>query len=103
MVFLFIICISCIIYFFQWKWAQFLLFSTGVLIVFGLTQGLVDYLIWGYPFAEFIGYATYNANEGTEYIPNSNYFMYVLVLMGSCLAPLGLLLGFGIPLIAWRS
>lgn len=83
------------VYFFQWKWAQFLLFSTGVLIVFGLTQGLVDYLIWGYPFAEFIGYATYNANEGTEYIPNSNYFMYVLVLMGSCLAPLGLLLGFG--------
>lgn len=83
------------VYFFQWKWAQFLLFSIGVLIVFGLTQGLVDYLIWGYPFAEFIGYATYNANEGTEYIPNSNYFMYVLVLMGSCLVPLGLLLGFG--------
>lgn len=83
------------VYFFQWKWARFLLFSTGVLIVFALTQGLVDYLIWGYPFAEFIGYATYNANEGTEYIPNNNYFMYMLVLMGSCLAPLGLLLGFG--------
>lgn len=83
------------VYFFQWKWSRFLLFSAGVVLVFSLTQGLVDYLIWGYPFAEFIGYATYNANEGTEYIPNSNYFMYVLVLMGSCLAPLGLLLGFG--------
>jgi Alg9-like mannosyltransferase family len=83
------------VYFFQFKWARFILFSTGVLLVFALTQGLVDYLIWGYPFAEFLGYFTYNSNEGTAYIPNQNYFMYLLVLMGSCLFPLGLLLGAG--------
>ncbi|MBK6526402.1 MAG: hypothetical protein IPG07_13175 [Crocinitomicaceae bacterium] len=62
------------VYFFQWKWAQFLLFSIGVLIVFGLTQGLVDHLIWGYPFAEFIGYATYNANEGWEVYSKQQLF-----------------------------
>ncbi|MBI3134885.1 MAG: hypothetical protein HYZ14_09460 [Bacteroidetes bacterium] len=83
------------VYFFQFRWSRFLLFSAGVTLTFALTQGLVDYLIWGYPFAEFTGYFTYNSNEGTAYIPNENYFMYLLVLMGSCLFPLGLLLGTG--------
>ena len=81
--------------FFQWKFKAFALFCLGVLLMFGLTQGVVDYAIWGYPFAEFIGYSTYNMNEGTEYIPNDNYFMYLLVLMGVFLVPLGLLLGIG--------
>lgn len=84
-----------IVYFFQKEYKGFLLFSIGVTLCFLLTQGLVDYLIWGYPFAEFIGYATYNVNEGTEYIPNNNYFIYILVLMGATLFPLGLLLGIG--------
>lgn len=83
------------VYFFQKEFKGFILFSLGVLVVFSLTQGVVDYAIWGYPFAEFIGYATYNANEGTAYIPNNNYAMYLLVLMGSFLVPLGLLLGVG--------
>lgn len=77
------------------KWRGFILFSAGIFICIGLTQGLVDYLIWGYPFAEFIGYTTYNVNEGTAYIPNNNYFMYLLVLMGATLFPLGILLGIG--------
>jgi len=83
------------VYFLQFKWTKFLLFAFGVVLIFCLTQGLVDYLIWGYPFAEFLGYFTYNVNEGTAYIPNNNYFMYVGVLIASCLFPLGLLLGIG--------
>jgi hypothetical protein len=83
------------IYFFQKKWNEFFNFCAGVLIIFFLTQGLVDFLIWGYPFAEFIVYATYNANEGTQYIPNNNYLMYLMVLMGAFLVPLGILMGVG--------
>ena len=83
------------VYFFRKEWRSFLLFSAGVVLVFSLTQGLVDFLIWDYPFAEFIRYATYNTKEGTEYIPNDNYFMYILVLMGAFLVPLGLLIGVG--------
>lgn len=83
------------VYFFQKEFKGFILFSLGVLVMFSLTQGVVDFAIWGYPFAEFIGYATYNANEGTAYIPNNNYVMYLLVLMASFLIPLGLLLGVG--------
>ena len=82
-------------YFFKWQFKPFLLFSAGVLIVFGLTQGLVDYFIWGYPFAEFIGYVTYNMKEGTTYLPNHNYFMYFFVLIGSLFVPLGLIVMVG--------
>src|SRR5690606_3051429 len=67
----------------------------GVLLIFALTQGLVDYFIWGYPFAELLAYITYNMNEGTGYLPNQNYFMYVYVLTGSLLFPMGLLILMG--------
>ncbi len=79
------------VYFFQWKWKPFFLFCAGVLAAFSLTQGVVDFFIWGYPFAEMIGYVTYNMNEGTKYLPNTNYLMYFYVLIGSLLLPLGLL------------
>ena len=77
------------------NWKAFLSFSLGNVITFSLTQGVVDYFIWGYPFAEFIGYATYNMKEGTKYLPNSNYFMYFYVLFGVLLFPFGLLAGIG--------
>lgn len=79
-------------YFFKWQFKPFFLFCAGVLIIFGLTQGLVDYFIWGYPFAEFMGYVMYNMEEGTTYLPNHNYFMYFLVLIGSLFVPLGILI-----------
>ncbi len=79
-------------YFFKWKWKPFFWFCLGVVAMFSATQGIVDTIVWGYPFAEFIGYATYNMNEGTQYLPNSNYFMYFLVLMGLLLFPFGLLM-----------
>lgn len=82
-------------YFFKWKFSLFIWFCAGILLVFGLTQGIVDYFIWGYPFAELYGYVTYNMKEGTTYLPNSNYFMYFIVLMGSLFVPLGLVMGAG--------
>lgn len=82
-------------YFFKWKFKLFFAFSAGVLLTFILTQGLVDYFIWGYPFAELISYVTYNMEEGTTYLPNQNYFMYFLVLTASLFVPLGLLILFG--------
>lgn len=83
------------IYFFRYQWKPFFQFCTGVLLMFILTQGLVDYIIWGYPFAEIWSYVTYNMNEGTGYLPNENYFMYFFVLMGVMLVPMGILLMVG--------
>lgn len=83
------------IYFFRYQWKSFFLFCAGVVAMFILTQGLVDYLIWGYPFAELWSYVTYNMHEGTGYLPNHNYFMYFLVLMGVMLVPMGILIMVG--------
>lgn len=83
------------IYFFRYQWNSFFQFCAGVLLMFILTQGVVDYTIWGYPFAELWAYVMYNMNEGTGYLPNENYFMYFLVLMGVMLVPMGILLMFG--------
>lgn len=77
-----------VIYFFQREWRKLLSFCSGVLVLFFITQGLVDWAVWGYPFAEFIGYVTYNMNEGTEYMANKNYFMYFYVLFGVLLVPM---------------
>lgn len=77
-------------YFFKKEFAAFIYFSIGVLIMFGITQGVVDFFIWGYPFAEFMGYVSYNMKQGTAYLPNHNYLMYFLVLMGCFFVPLGL-------------
>jgi hypothetical protein len=59
-------------------------------------------MIWGYPFAEFLGYVVYNMNEGTNYLPNSNYFMYFLVLTGCFFVPLGILMMIGF-FRSWRN
>lgn len=82
-------------YYFKWQWKEFILFCLGVLTSFVITQGIVDYLIWGYPFAEFMGYIVYNSNQGPQYMPNTNYFMYFLVLFGVLLVPFGLLIARG--------
>jgi hypothetical protein len=85
------------IYFFRGQFKHFFLFCIGLMVTFSVTQGIVDFCVWGYPFAEFIGYATYNANEGTEYMSGNQgkYLMYFLVLMGIMLFPFGLLMGTG--------
>ncbi len=74
---------------------KFVSFSFGTFVTFLITQGLVDYCIWGKPFAEFKAYSTYNIQEGVLYLPNTNYFMYVFVLLGVLLFPFGLLVGIG--------
>lgn len=78
-------------YFFRFEWKKFISFCAGVLVCFGITQGVVDFFIWGYPFAEFMGYVVYNMHEGTAYMPNHNYFMYFYVLFGVMLVPMGIL------------
>jgi hypothetical protein len=84
-----------IVYLFKKELKSFFLFSLGTCITFILTQGLVDGLIWGYPFAELMAYVTYNMKEGTQYLPNSNYGMYFYVLAGCLLFPLGILMLIG--------
>lgn len=84
-----------LVYLIRFQFKNFLMLTLGSICTFCLTQGVVDYFIWGYPFAEFLGYVGYNMNEGVEYMPNSNYFMYFIVLIGIFLVPLGILMMMG--------
>jgi 4-amino-4-deoxy-L-arabinose transferase-like glycosyltransferase len=60
-----------------------------------LTQGLVDYLIWGYPFAEFLEYFRYNQTAGaTDYFVRE-WYMYLLFIAGILIPPFSLLLILG--------
>lgn len=78
-------------YLIRWQWNKLWPLIAGTITTLVLTQGVVDFCIWGYPFAEFIGYVVYNMHEGTGYMTNSNYFMYFYVLFGLLLFPLGVL------------
>ena len=72
-------------------WKGTLYFSLGAIVGIGLTHGLIDYVIWGYPFAELIAYSKYNMNNAYTYItlPWYNYF---LTLGGILLPPVSLFL-----------
>lgn len=62
--------------------------------VFVLTQGVVDYVIWGRPFAEFQEYIRYNIEHRTDYLTAPWYF-YLMFLSGILVPPISLFLLFG--------
>ncbi|MCC6371411.1 MAG: glycosyltransferase family 39 protein, partial [Bacteroidia bacterium] len=75
-------------------------------IVF-LSQGLVDYIIWKRPFAEFMSYVEYNVNNATAY-GTDNWHMYFDLIFGLLVPPLSFLIFAGylftwkkIPLLFW--
>jgi hypothetical protein len=72
-----------------------------------LTQGLVDYVIWKRPFAEFWEYVQYNLNNAGTY-GTDNWHMYFDLIFGLLIPPLSFLLFAGyfvtwkkMPLIFW--
>ena len=69
-------------------------FTIGGLLGIGLTHGLIDFMIWGRPFAELLAYSKYNMNNAYTYItlPWYNYF---LTLGGLLIPPISLFLMVG--------
>ncbi len=46
----------------QWRAGEkVILFAPGAMLSFVLIQGVIDYIILGYPFAEFTEYVSYGA------------------------------------------
>jgi len=76
------------------KWLATIIFGIGVLVSILLLQGLVDYFIWGSPFAEFIEYAKYNIQVAYDYITGP-WYNYILLLAGIFIPPVSLMLLFG--------
>jgi hypothetical protein len=84
-----------------------LVLTLGFVLVVCLTQGVVDYLLWGRPFAEFTEYYNYNKANATVY-GTDNWHMYFDLILGLPVPPLSILLFAGyfytwrkMPLIFW--
>ncbi|MEZ4937640.1 MAG: glycosyltransferase family 39 protein [Crocinitomicaceae bacterium] len=80
---------------FQKKWIESLLLTVGFAIPVLLSQGLIDFLIWGRPFAEMKAYIDYNATHSDSYVLAA-WWSYPLLLMlaGLSFINLGWFIGF---------
>jgi hypothetical protein len=76
----------------QWKAA--LLYGTGVVVSVLALQGVVDFLIWKQPFAEFTEYSRYNLANASNYI-TLGWYTYFLVVAGLLVPPVSLFLATG--------
>jgi hypothetical protein len=70
------------------------LFGVGALLSAFLTQGWIDYRIWGHPFAEFFAYIQYNLANKYNFETQA-WYMYFTVLFGMLVPPISLFLLFG--------
>jgi hypothetical protein len=83
------------------------LLTVSFIAVVLLTQGLVDFIIWKKPFAEFLSYVQYNIDNAGTY-GSDNWHMYFDLILGLLIPPLSLVLFAGyfyswkkIPLLFW--
>jgi hypothetical protein len=74
--------------------------SLGLLLSIAIIQGITDYIIWGYPFAELKEYITYNLHNAYSYETNV-WYTYILLFIGILIPPLSLYLFFGF-FYKWR-
>ena len=86
---------------------QLLLLTLSFLAVVVLSQGVVDYIIWKHPFAEFLSYVQYNLDNANAY-GTDNWHMYFDLILGLLIPPLSIVLFAGyfftwkkMPLIFW--
>jgi len=86
---------------FQGKWKETGVMTGGWVLVVALLQGGIDYFVWGYPFAELIGYFNVCMASRNDYIslPWYNYFLDIL---GLFLPPVSFFLFFGF-LRTWKK
>lgn len=85
----------------QRKWLHTLAFGIGTFLSIILLQGWVDYVLFGYPFAEFIEYVNYNIKAAYSYITGP-WYNYILLLAGILLPPVSLMILFGY-FRSWRK
>ena len=70
-------------------------FTLGFVFTILITQGLIDYLIWKRPFAEFLEYVNYNVVHKGDY-PNGPWYNYLLVVLGLIIPPISFMMFAGI-------
>ncbi len=78
----------------QKEYLKTIQFGIGVVLSISLFQGLVDFIVWGKPFAEFIEYTNYNLHHSAEY-PNGPWYNFTLLILGLFILPLSFYLFYG--------
>jgi len=71
-----------------------ILLVSGFFLTALFIQGTADILAWGYPFASFITYLSYNASHSEDYTSGPMY-NYLVLIIGILIPPTGLLLIWG--------
>lgn len=83
------------------QWKEAFAFGLGFILVVSILQGLIDFIVWGYPFAEFIEYVRYNFVARFDYIIGPWYnFLVLLILI--IIPPAGFLIFWGF-LRTWKK
>lgn len=77
------------------KWKEAVFFGIGGILSIIILQGITDFIIWKYPFAELREYIVYNLENKFTY-GNNNFMMYPSVLFGILIPPVSLFLIFGL-------
>ncbi len=80
---------------FQKRWKEVTLMALGAFLSVILVQGLVDYFVWGKPFAQIIGYVSYNATHAGDYTVGP-WYVYLLFLLGTLIPPVSVFLFAGL-------
>jgi len=93
--------VAGVILLFRRQWLAVAAMTLGTLLIITLIQGGIDYFIWGYPFAEIIGYINICLTERNDYITQP-WYNYLLVLSGMLIPPVSLFLLFGF-LRTWKK
>lgn len=78
-----------IILLFKKKLSLLFTLSISLLVTAFLTQGIIDWLAWGYPFAAFWSYFSYNASHSGDYT-SGPFYNYLLLIFGALIPPASL-------------
>jgi hypothetical protein len=79
---------------YQKHWKLFCFYSSGFLLAVFLTQGIVDWITWGFPFASLQQYVVYNLEKRSSYVTGP-WYQYLLLLSGAFIPPVSLFLFYG--------
>ncbi|NLO19639.1 MAG: hypothetical protein GX121_07170, partial [Ignavibacteria bacterium] len=78
-----------IILLFKKKYSLLFTLSVSLLVSAFLTQGIIDWLAWGYPFAAFWSYFSYNVSHSGDYT-SGPFYNYLLLIFGALIPPASL-------------
>jgi hypothetical protein len=90
-----------IVMLFHRRWKVFWGYTAGFIIGSFCTQGIIDWIAWGYPFSSVYNYVAFNIRHRYQYVTGP-WFQYLLLILGVLIPPTSLLFVFGF-LKSWRK